>query len=130
MLHKSIKVGRWIADFLFAEKSYDEEEVLSFLYDADAPMAVLKRVSEIMHENKDDTGFTYTNPSLYQAIIVIGPSSSGSEFIDTLVHEIHHFAVAVASHLGIDLEGETPAYIAGDSVRDLAKVICRMGCKK
>lgn len=130
MIHKSIKIGRWVADFLFAEKSYDEEEVLSFLYDADAPMSILKRVSEIMHSGDQNTGFTYTNPSLHQAVVVVGPQSSGEEFVDTLIHEVHHFAVAVAANLGIDLEGETPAYIAGDSVKELTKIICKLGCKK
>lgn len=114
--------------FLFSGKEYEEEEVLTFLYDADAPFYVLKRVSDIMHSGEDDTGFTYTNPSIMKAVVVIGPSSSGDEFINTLVHEVHHLAVAIAANLGVDLEGEAPAYIAGDSARDLAGIICKLGC--
>ncbi len=37
-------------------------------------------------------------------------------------------AVAIASELGIDLESETPAYLAGDSARALAEVVCVLGC--
>lgn len=128
MIHRDLKIGRWIVDFLFAEDSFDDELVLQYLYDADASFAVLKRVSEMMEESRDNTGFTYTNPSLMQAVVVVGPVSSGKEFIDTLVHEVHHLAVAIASNLGIDIEGETPAYLAGDSVRELAGIICKLGC--
>lgn len=69
-----------------------------------------------------------SNPMNHEAAIVIGPTTSGAEFVDTLVHEVHHLAVAIASSLGIDIESETPAYISGDSARELADVICRMGC--
>lgn len=53
---------------------------------------------------------------------------AGAEFIDTLVHEIFHLAVAVALKEGANLKGEVPAYIAGDSARDLSDSICRLGC--
>jgi len=36
----------------------------------------------------------------------------------------------VARGCGVDLEGETPAHIAGDSARELADVICRLGCAR
>lgn len=63
-----------------------------------------------------------------EALVVIGPTTSSAEFLDTLTHEIHHLAVVVANSLGIDLESETPAYISGDSTRALADVVCRLGC--
>ena len=129
MIHKSLNIGRWLVDFVFCDDNYDEEEVLTLLYDADAPFYVLKRVSEIMRSGESNTGFTYTNPSLLQAVVVIGPSSSGKEFINTVTHEVHHLAVAVAANLGIDLEGEAPAYIAGESAREIAGIICEMGCR-
>ena len=77
-----------------------------------------------------NTGFTYSNLENHRAVVAVGPVSSGEEFIDTLVHEVHHLAVAIASGLGVDLEGETPAYLSGDSARALADVICRLGCSK
>lgn len=61
--------------------------------------------------------------------MAIGPTTSGAEFQDTLVHEVHHLAVAIAAELGIDLESESPAYIAGDSARALADVVCELGCR-
>ena len=128
MIHRVLYLGRWIVDFLFAEKEYDIEEVLSMLYEMGASYDVLTMCKDLMQDGGDNTGFTYTDQELFNALVVIGPTSSGAEYIDTLVHEIHHLAVAIASKLNIDLEGETPAYLAGDAARELADIVCRMGC--
>ena len=116
-------------DFIFATKYYDVDGILSCLYDAGAPRWVMENAGELMSEGKYNTGFTYTNPEIRRAVVAIGPTTSGAEYIDTLVHEIHHLAVAIASELGIDLESETPAYLAGDSARALAEVVCELGCE-
>ena len=128
-IHRVLKIGRWVVDFIFATKSYDVDGILSCLYDAGAPRWVMENAGELMSEGKYNTGFTYTNPEIHRAVVVIGPTTSGAEYIDTLVHEIHHLAVAIASELGIDLESETPAYLAGDSARALAEVVCELGCE-
>ena len=82
-----------------------------------------------MEEGNPNTGFTYTNAKYFRAVVCIGPTTSGGEFQDTLVHEIHHLAVAIAKELGVDLESETPAYLAGDTMRSFADVVCRLGCR-
>lgn len=130
MIHRFLKIGRWKVDFLFADTRYDKEEVLSFLEDMGASFSVIKRTEEIMESGRRNTGFTYTDSKEFRALVVTGPSSSGKEFVNTMVHEIHHLAVAIAAELGVDLEGETPAYLAGDSMRELADVVCRLGCRE
>lgn len=129
MLHRVLLIGKWVVDFVFATKSYDIDGALSCLYDAGAPKWVMTEAEELMSEGNKNTGFTYANPAKRRAVIVIGPTTSGAEYIDTLVHEIHHLAVAIASELGIDLESETPAYLAGDSARALAEAVCELGCE-
>ena len=127
-IHRVLKIGRWVVDFIFATRVYDVDGILSCLYDAGAPRWVMENAVDLMSEGKPNTGFTYTNPEIHRAVVAIGPTTSGGEFTDTLTHEIHHLAVAIASELGIDLESETPAYIAGDSARALAEVVCELGC--
>lgn len=122
-------IGRWSVEFYFAEEGYDMDVILDRLYDFGAPASIMRQAMDLMESGKDNTGFTFTNPYEHCALIAIGPSSEGSEFINTLVHEVHHLAVAIASELGVDLEGETPAYIAGDSALALAETICELGCK-
>ena len=115
---------------MFATKAYDIEGVLGCLYDAGAPGWVMDDADGLMSAGDYNTGFTYTNPDNLRAVVVVGPTTSGAEYIDTLVHEIHHLAVAIASELGIDLESETPAYLAGDSARALADAVCELGCDR
>ena len=89
----------------------------------------MDEAEELMSDGGYNTGFTYANPDIHRAVVVVGPTSSGAEFTNTLTHEIHHLAVAIASELGIDLESETPAYLAGDSAMALAEVVCELGCE-
>ena len=129
MIHKVLRIGSWTVDFLFTVKRYDIDGILACLVNADEPKSILKEAEELMLSCKYNCGFTYTNSLRHEAVILIGPTSSGEEFIDSLVHEIHHLAVAIAADLDIDLESETPAYIAGDAARELAHVVCQLGCE-
>lgn len=128
MIQRNLKIGRWDVEFYFCPDGYDRDTILDRLYDLGAGANTMRRAMELMDSNSDNTGFTFSNPYDKVALVVIGPADSGKEFIDTLVHEVHHLAVAIASELGIDLESESPAYLSGDSARDLADVICRLGC--
>lgn len=128
MIHRVLLIGKWVVDFVFATERYDVDGILSCLYDAGAPRWAMDDAEELMSSGDFNTGFTYANPGNRRAVVVIGPTTSGAEYIDTLTHEIHHLAVAIASELGIDLESETPAYLAGDSARALAEVVCELGC--
>lgn len=129
MIRRDLRIGRWHVEFYFAPDGYDADALLDRLYDFGAGVSVMRRALDLMGQDAPNTGFTFTNPEEYLALVSIGPTSSGEEFVNTLVHEIHHLAVAVAAELGIDLESETPAYVAGDSARALADVVCSLGCR-
>lgn len=130
MIRRALKIGRWQVEFYFAKDSYDPEMLLERLYEFGASSKILKKALRLMEKGGDNTGFTFANPNEYLAIVAIGPTTSGAEFQDSFVHEIHHLAVAIAKELNIDLDAESPAYIAGDSARALAEVICEMGCEQ
>ena len=133
MVRRALIIGRWVVDFLFAVDRYDIDGIIACLYDAGAPGYIMKDAERLMRECEYDCGFTYSktyvNAEKHRAVVLIGPASSGAEFIDTFVHELHHLAVVIASELGVDLEGEAPAYIAGDAARDLAEIVCELGCE-
>lgn len=130
MTHRVLAIGRWVVDFLFAEGGYDTEGVLSCLYDAYAPERIMEQAEDLMLSCQCNCGFTYTNTNRRRGVVLIGPTTSGNEFLDTLVHEMYHLSVAIADNLGIDLLGESPAYLIGDSAREFADVVCRMGCSR
>lgn len=130
MVEKELNIGRWHVWFMFASEDYDDELVLTRLYDADASYHILMDVNKHMDKGAMNTGFTYTNSDLMEAVVVIGPSSSGSEFVNTFTHELYHLAAAIANSLGASLDGERPAYLIGDMAYDLIKFVCEMGCDK
>lgn len=130
MLCRPLQLGRWYIEFYFAPDGYDVDELLSRLYDFGARSRDLRDAESLMMNGRYNTGFAFANPWDMIGIIAIGPTSSGEEFIDTLVHEVHHFAVSAAVELGADLREETPAYISGDTARELSDVICALGCNR
>lgn len=129
MLHRVISIGRWTVDFLFATKRYDVDGVLACLYDAYAPKDIMEQAEDLMMTCEYNCGFTYTNQNRRRAVVLIGPTTSGEEFQNTLVHEIRHLADAIARSLGVPLDSERPAYISGDTAMALAEVICELGCR-
>ena len=137
MIHRVLIIGRWVVDFLFAVGKYDIDGILACLYDAGAPDYIMRDAEELMQECDNNCGFTfskstdyrYFNSARHRAVVLIGPASSGGEFIDTFVHELHHLAVVIAKELGVELDTEVPAYIAGDAARDLAEIVCELGCE-
>ena len=128
MLRRTLRIGRWLVYFFFAVEGYDEEVILSFLHTFEASRTVFKRAEKIMTERKLDKGFTFANEYIRRAVVVVGPSSSGAEFLDTFTHEIRHLADSIAKSIGYELDMEEPAYMTGDTVRELAEVVCELGC--
>ena len=129
MIQRTLKIGRWLVEFYFATDGYDVDELLDRMYDFGATASTIRQAMDLMESGGMNTGFTFSNPFERVAIIAIGPTTGGDEFVNTMVHEIHHLAVAIAGSLGVDLESETPAYVAGDSARALAETICELGCR-
>lgn len=130
MIRRTLRIGRWLAYFLFVRDRYDKEMILSFLDTFGASESVLERADKIMRDGFLNRGFTFANPDMRRALVVIGPTSSGDEFVNSLAHELHHLSVAIAQNIGFDLEGEEPAYIQGDTMGEFIQVICRLGCDR
>ena len=129
MERRNLKIGRWQVEFYFAVDGYDADVLLDRMFDFGAGGSTMRQALELMDSGALNTGFTFSNPYDMVAIVAIGPTSSSEEFLNTLTHEIHHLAVAIADSIGVDLESETPAYLAGDSVMALAELVCSLGCK-
>ena len=127
---RMLYIGRWTVDFLFAEKGFDEDEVMEYLYNCGASDFALRQAKSLMVLCEENCGFTFANPEVHEAVVFIGPTSSGEEFVNTTSHEIYHLSVAIAESLGIDLDSESPAYLAGDSMQSLIDIICEKGCSK
>ena len=128
MIHRVLTIGRWVVDFLFAKDDYDEEGVLACLYEIYAPASIMERASRIMESRRYNRGFTYGNPDIKRAVVVVGPTTSGRQFQNTLSHEIDHLSDIIAESLGIKDAREGTSYLTGDTTMALAEVVCELGC--
>ena len=128
MIRQVLLIGRWSAEFLFAIERYDKEGVLACLYDAGAPQKVLEGALELMEGCEWNCGLTFTNPKRKRAVILIGPTTGGDEFLSTFTHELRHLVDYIMTDAGVQLDTETPAYLTGDTARELANIVCMLGC--
>lgn len=128
MIRRNLRIGRWLVYFLFVKDRYDKEMILSFLDTFGASDSVMARADKIMTDGFLNRAFTFANPDMRRALVVTGPTSSGMEFLNSFSHELRHLADSIAKSIGYDLDAEEPAYMTGDAVRDLAEVVCELGC--
>ncbi len=128
MIRRELQIGRWYVEFYFAAGGYDEEVLLDRLYDFGAGSDTLRRAYALMESGRPNKAFTFANPYDRVAIVFTTPTTSGAEFLDSFVHEVRHLANAIAQSLGVSLDDETPSYVAGDTARALADVVCQLGC--
>lgn len=129
MIQRNLRIGRWWVEFYFCPDGYDIDYLMDRLWTLGSPAYYIGQALDLMEKGGPDKGYTFSNPLEKTAMVVIGPTTSGAEFQDSLVHELQHLAVAIASELGINLKGEGPAYLAGDTMRDLAHIVCELGCE-
>ena len=127
MVHRVLRIGRWVVDFLFAKEDYDIDGVLSVMYDCGASDYAMQEAVDLMETGGPNCGFTFPNPIRMRAVVVIGPTTSGKEFQDTLVHEIHHLAVrADRVEVGdgvLDLVHDLPVAVGVDAAEGQADLL-------
>ena len=128
LIHRILYIGHWRTDFFFGVGSFDPSSVMECLEDLDAPQDIIETSWYKMQPGVVNEGFSLANSPMKRSCIFIGPTTSGSEFLDSFTHELRHLADDIAAYLGIDLHGEEVAYITGDTTRDLAEIVCRLGC--
>lgn len=130
MVSRSIRLRHWDIVFYFSSDSDKFGRIRAALLWADAPDSILRQVSDNLSAGRLNEGFCYSNPRERKTVISIGRTSSGPEFLDTVVHEITHVTQDIASTDGIDPFGEEFAYLAGDISHSISDVVCEMSCPK
>lgn len=129
MIQRNLDIGRWHVEFFFAPDGYDIDHILGLLFDFGAGGRTMRRALNLMESGRKNRGFTFANPYDRVALVMIGPTTSGKQFQNTLVHELRHLVNGIALSLGVQLDSETPSYVAGDAAMELADVICSLGCE-
>ena len=114
-------VGKWAIIFAYNISPDDFDEVKSWLYALGASERDLAHVGEVLE--KENTGFTISNPELKMSVMCVGQASDESQWWDSLVHEIDHAQTAIMEHYDVDCGSEEAAYLQGYIMRRIIRVL-------
>ena len=81
-----IEQYRWHVHCYFAVNKYYTEEILDMLESLGCSYSVYDRVAVKMEQNDLNTGFTYSNKSARETLMVIGKASSNAEYVNSISH--------------------------------------------
>lgn len=128
MITRIIDILGWKIHWFFFSTSRDKEDISQCLEILGAEDSLLYKVRKDSYLDSYDYGFTYSNMSIKESVVVIGQTSSGQEFLNTFVHELTHITNHIANTYFMDLSGEEIAYLAGDIAMKVGDIVCKYSC--
>lgn len=120
---------RWKAKVYYAVNSYYADEILKELLEYNPTVKEYNKVMNAMYDYEYNTGFTFTDYDNKQSLVIIGLTTSPSEFQNTFDHEKGHLAMHIAQYYNIDPYGEKYQYLTGDIGKKLFRVARKFLCR-
>lgn len=117
----------WKITCYYAVTHYEVDEIMHTLAEAGADDKSLKRAYENLSSGSLNTGLCYSGDG--ESVLVISCASSPAQFLNSIVHELHHLASHIASALDYDQKGEEACYIAGETAERMYKVANKFLCE-
>lgn len=128
MIHRRIHIKNWVVDFFIDNGGFvDFYEIMQCLYEIGAEKDAVERALALFERDLPNEAFTCST-SMRRTCIYIGRTTSGKEFVNSIVHELRHLVDHIAKYYELD-NGEAVGYISGDTAFLLADDICRLGCE-
>lgn len=130
MIRQTIYLERahgWKVTAFYAVTHYEVDEIMRTLAEAGADDKSLDRAYENLSSGDLNTGLCYSGNG--ESVLVISCASSPAQFLNSLVHELHHLASHIASALGYNQKGEDACYIAGEAAEKMYPVANRFLCE-
>lgn len=128
-----IKKYDWRVKIFYSVTCYWTSSILRALRRIGCPEDYLRTSYENLSACMLDTGITYSNYQTRRTVMVIGKTSSPSEFMNSFDHERKHLEAHIAQAYNMDPWGEEIAYMSGEIARDLTedvqRFICDCGCQ-
>ena len=119
----------WNIKVYYAVSSYYTEEILEELLKYNPTIDEYYGVMSVVSDFKYNTGFTFTDYTQKRSLVIIGLTTSPSEFQNTFDHEKGHLATHIAQYYNIDPYGEDFQYLTGDIGKQLFPVAKKFLCK-
>lgn len=119
---------RWKIKVYYAVDAYYSEDILEELIEYNPTVEEYHRIMESMYNYEYNTGFTFTDFTNQKSLVVIGLTTSPSEFQNTFDHEKGHLAMHIAQYYNINPFSERYQYLTGDIGKKLFKVARKFLC--
>ncbi len=132
-----IERADWYVKVFHAVDAMWADEITDYLVHAGCRGENLEDATSQLWSGLPNKGLTYSNLDKRETIMVIGFTSNGQEYWNTLDHEKQHLLQDISVKCGIDPFGEEISYISGEFIRsvytdakDLLCDCCRKKYKK
>ena len=103
----------WTVHVLYDVRSRDAMYVRRCLRDLGCKGVPLEDASNLVLEGEPNKGITYSNINRHKTIVVIGWTTSLSEYVNSLTHEILHVVQHISERYFINLYTEEACYLLG-----------------
>lgn len=102
----------WLVHCYFAVDAYYVDEIVEKLQEIGCDGEYLRRARANMESGRLNHGLTFS--SVGESVLVVGITSSASQFLNSFSHELHHLVCHISEARGIDVNSEEAAYLCGD----------------
>lgn len=109
-----LKDWDWYVTVFYAVDTYYIDDILGALEEIGCSDSGIKKAEEVFTEKTYNTGLTYSNLDGRCSVIIIGLTSSASEFQNTFDHEKGHLAMHICEADNIDPFSEEYQYLTGE----------------
>ena len=114
MIKQYLKVenSNWKILFYYLTTINDAGDVMDKLLSMGCPLSPAKKATQIVCSRKN-TGLTFSDMNKQLIFVCISDSTDKSQFVNTVMHEIHHINTALCVYYGIKETDEQAAYLTG-----------------
>lgn len=116
----------WEITAYYAVTHINLDEIIQALEEAGCNGKNLEIAYQNLSSGDKNTGLCFSGKG--KSVLVISITSSKPQFLNSLVHELHHLSSHIATALGYNLECEDVCYISGEIAEKMYPVVNRYLC--
>lgn len=118
----------WILKIYYIISGYSIEDILFDLNDLGCSNEDIDETIDMLQSGDYDIAVTHSNIYERKSVVIICPSSSAREFLDTLTHEVGHISMHISIADSINPLSEEVQYIAGYIAKQAFEVCHKFLC--
>lgn len=112
----------WHVRIFYAVDKYYADEITDVLVRIGCRGQQLRDAKKNLWSGDLDSGLTFANPDIKEAVMVIGLTSNARQHANSTLHEQMHLLSYIASSLNLDPYGEEICYIGGELAQKMHPV--------